>query len=169
MDHDRSVGSFPFFQCTLTAPGRVFPSLNSSPVNPRLRRPPMRAACTAEVTTNSFSIRVRVCARSNRERPTSGLSKESWPFRATRRFVQEPLPVVHGLRRRQQRAMQSLLDELERVLGRSTSSLRPDPIRSAFPTGKLRVDGATITTTELVKLIDRFRSDPAAVINVDIE
>jgi ubiquinone biosynthesis protein UbiJ len=46
-----------------------------------------------------------------------------------------------------------------------------DRIRSEAlsPTGKLRVDGATITTTELVKLIDRFRSDPAAVTNVDIE
>jgi len=35
--------------------------------------------------------------------------------------------------------------------------------------GQVRVDGTTITTTELVKLISQFRSNPAGVVNVDIE
>jgi len=172
MDRDRSVGQFPFFQWNYDGPRSrisIFEQLpgQSSPQEATDGVP----HATAEVTTNSFLY------------PSSGVR----PLESGKTYVWfvEGLVGVSGNPDGSFRspyrsftvsggsgnaAMQSLLDELERVLGPKHRALF-DRIRSEAlsPTGKLRVDGATITTTGLVKLIDRFRSDPAAVVNVDIE
>jgi hypothetical protein len=172
MDHDRSVGAFPFFQWYFDGPRSRISIFEQLPG----QSSPQEAAdgvphATAEVTTNSYLY------------PSSGVR----PLESGKTYVWfvEGLVGVSGNPDGSFRspyrsftvsggsgnaAMQSLLDELERVLGPKHRALF-DRIRSEAlsPTGKLRVDGATITTTGLVKLIDRFRSDPAAVINVDIE
>jgi hypothetical protein len=172
MDHDRSVGSFPFFQWYFDGPRSRISIFEQLPG----QSSPQEAAdgvpyATAEVTTNSFLY------------PSSGVR----PLESGRTYVwfvegivaasgnpgasfKSPYRSFTVSAGGSNAAMQSLLDELERVLGPRHRALF-DRIRSEAlsPTGKLRVDGATITTTELVKLIDRFRSDPAAVGNVDIE
>ena len=172
MDRDRSVGQFPFFQWNFDGPRSrisIFEQLpgQSSPEEATGGVP----HATAEVTTNSFLY------PSSGVRPlesgktyvwfvegvvgTSGNPNSSFksPFRS--------FTVSEG---GSNAAMQSLLDELEGVLGPKHKVLF-DRIRSGAlsPTGKVRVDGATITTTELVKLISQFRSNPAGVVNVDIE
>lgn len=67
-------------------------------------------------------------------------------------------------------AMQSLLEELEKALGPGYKPLF-DRIRAGglSPTGQLWVDGKMITTTDLVKLINHFRANPAGVLSADIE
>ncbi len=172
MDHDRSVGLFPFFQWYFDGPRSRISIFEQLPG----QSSPQEAAdgvphATAEVTTGSFLY------------PSSGV-RPLEPGKTYVWFVEGIVGVSgnpDGSFKSPYRsftvsagggnaAMQSLLDELERVLGPKHKALF-DRIRSEAlsPTGKLRVDGATITTTELVKLIDRFRSDPAAVTNVDIE
>jgi len=172
MDHDRSVGLFPFFQWYFDGPRSrisIFEQLpgQSSPQEATDGVPHV----TAEVTTSSFLY------------PSAGVR----PLESGKTYVwfvegivgvsgnpdgsfKSPYRSFTVSAGGENAAMQSLLDELERVLGPKHRALF-DRIRSEAlsPTGKLRVDGATITTTELVKLIDRFRSDPAAVTNVDIE
>jgi hypothetical protein len=172
MDHDRSVGTFPFFQWYFDGPRSRISIFEQLPG----QSTPQEAAdgvphATAEVTTNSYLY------------PSSGVR----PLESGKTYVwfveglfgvsgnpdgsfKSPYRSFTVSGRSGNAAMQSLLDELERVLGPKHKALF-DRIRSEAlsPTGKLRLDGATITTTELVKLIDRFRSNPAAVINVDIE
>jgi hypothetical protein len=67
-------------------------------------------------------------------------------------------------------AIQSLLDELERALGPQHKALF-ERIRSEAlsPTGQILLNGAPVTTAELVKLIEQIRENPASVINADIE
>jgi hypothetical protein len=172
MDGDRTVGQFPFFQWNFDGPRSrisIFEQLpgQSSPEEAIGGVPHV----TAEVTTNSFlypSAGVRPLESGKTYVwyveglvGSSGNPNSSFksPFRS---FTVSPGST--------NAAMQSLLDELERVLGPKHKAVF-DRIRSEAlsPTGQLRVDGATITTTELVRLIDQFRSNPAGVVNVDIE
>ncbi len=172
MDHDRSVGPFPFFQWYFDGPRSRISIFEQLPG----QSSPQEAAggvphATAEVTTNSFlypSAGVRPLETGKTyvwfvEGIVAASGNPSGSFKSPYRSFTVSAGGGNA-------AMQSLLDELERVLGPKHKALF-DRIRSEAlsPTGTLRVDGATITTTELVKLIDRFRSAPAGVINVDIE
>jgi hypothetical protein len=66
--------------------------------------------------------------------------------------------------------MENLLADLEKALGPAHKPVF-DKIRSSLlsPTGQMRVDGKTIPVSDLVKLIDQFRSNPSHVISTDLE
>jgi hypothetical protein len=67
-------------------------------------------------------------------------------------------------------AIQSLLDELEKALGPNHKPLFERIRAEALqPTGQIRLNGAPVTTTELIKLIKQLRDNPASIINADIE
>ncbi len=70
----------------------------------------------------------------------------------------------------QNAAMQNLLDELESALGPTYKPVF-DRLRAEglSPTGQLVVDGKAITTTDLVKLINQFRANPADIMSAVIE
>jgi hypothetical protein len=171
-DRDRSVGQFPFFQWNYDGPRSRISIFEQLPG----QLSPQEATdgvpyVTAEVTTNSFLY------PSSGVRPlepgktyvwfVEGLLGSSGNPNSSFKSPFRSFTVSAG---GGNAAMQSLLDELERVLGPKHKALF-DRIRSGAlsPTGKIRVDGATINTTELVKLIGQFRNNPAGVVNVDIE
>jgi hypothetical protein len=172
VDKDRSVGQFPLFQWYFDGSRSrisIFEQLpgQSSPEEAASGVP----HATAEVTTNAFlypgaGVRPLESGKTyvwfvEGMAGSSGNPNSSFksPFRS--------FTVSSGANNA---AMQSLLDELERVLGAKHKAVF-DRIRSEAlsPTGQVRLDGATITTTELLQLINQFSSNPAGVVNVDIE
>jgi hypothetical protein len=67
-------------------------------------------------------------------------------------------------------AIQSLLVELEKAMGPKYKSVF-DRIKTEAlsPTGQIKVNGAPITTSDLVRLIALFRENPANILDADIE
>jgi hypothetical protein len=66
--------------------------------------------------------------------------------------------------------MENLLADLEKALGPAHKPVF-DKIRSSLltPTGQMQVDGKAITVSDLVKLINHFRSNPGRVLSTDLE
>ena len=66
--------------------------------------------------------------------------------------------------------MEGLLADLEKALGPAHKPVF-DKIRSSLltPTGQMRVDGKVISVSDLVKLINHFRSNPSHVLSTDLE
>ena len=67
-------------------------------------------------------------------------------------------------------ALQSLLDDLEKALGPPHKAVF-DRIRAELlsPTGQMTIDGKTISASDLIQLINQFRTNPAGVLSADLE
>ena len=64
----------------------------------------------------------------------------------------------------------SLLDELERALGPQYASLFDQLRKEGFgATGDIRVDGTTISSLDLLEILNRFRTRPESVLSVRVE
>jgi len=64
----------------------------------------------------------------------------------------------------------SLLDELERALGPQYASLFDQLRKEGFAaTGDIRVDGTTISSLDLLQILNRFRTRPESVLSVRVE
>ncbi len=172
MDNDTGVGQFPLFQWNFDGPRArisVFERLpgQSSPEEATSGVPQV----VSEVTGNSFLY------------PSAGV-RPLEPAKTYVWFVEGLFGTAGGSSRTLRSpirsftvnggggnsAIQSLLDELERALGPQHKALF-ERIRSEAlsPTGQIMLNGAPVTTAELVKLIEQIRENPASVINAAIE
>ena len=172
LDNDHTVGQFPLFQWNYDGPRArisVFERLpgQSSPEEATSGIPHV----IAEVTGNSFLY------------PSAGVRLLE-PGKTYAWFVEGLYGAAGGSSRSLRSpirsftvnagatnpAMQSLLDELEKALGPKYKALFERIRAEALsPTGQVRLNGATVTTSELVKLIAQLRDNPASVIDADIE
>ena len=64
----------------------------------------------------------------------------------------------------------SLLDELERALGPRYASLFDQLRKEGFAaTGDIRVDGSSISSLDILEILNRFRTSPESVLSVRVE
>ena len=172
MDNDRAVGQFPLFQWNFDGPRArisVFERLSgqSSPEETASGIPHV----STEVTGNSFLY------PSAGVRPLEPGKSYVWFVEGlfgasggSARSMRSPIRTFTVSATGSNAAIQSLLDELEKALGAKHKALFERIRAEALsPTGQVSVNGAPITTSDLVKLIGQFRDNPAGVLNADIE
>ena len=171
MQNDRTVNEFPLFQWTFDGPRSrlsVYEKLpNQSSLEEAVSGVPQ---LVKEVNTTSFlypSAGVRplepgktyVWFVEGLYGNTTGASTVKSQLRA--------FTVSAG---NANQVMENLLADLEKALGPAHKAAF-DKIRSSLltPTGQMRVDDKTISVSDLVKLINYFRSNPNHVISTDVE
>ncbi len=172
MDNDHTIGQFPLFQWNFDGPRSrisIFERLptQSSPEEAANGIPQV----LAEITGNSFLY------PSSGVRPLEPGKTYVWyieglsgaiggPSRSLRSPIRSFTVNAGGTNA----AIQGLLDELEKALGPKYKALFERIRAEALsPTGQVMLNGAPITTTELIKLIAQLRENPSSVVNADIE
>lgn len=172
MDNDRSVGQFPLFQWNFDGQRSrisVFEKLpgQSSPEETASGIPHV----STEVTGNSFLY------PSAGVRPLEAGKSYVWFIEGlygaaggSARSLRSPIRSFTVSATGSNAAIQSLLDELEKALGERYKALFERIRAEALsPTGQVYINGAPVTTSDLVKLIAQFRDNPAGVVSADIE
>jgi hypothetical protein len=172
LDNDRTVGQFPLFQWNFDgqrARISVFERLpgQSSPEEATSGIPHV----SSEVTGNSFLY------PSAGVRPLEPGKSYAWFVEGlygasggSNRSLRSPIRSFTVNAGGSNPAIQSLLDELEKALGPKHKALFERIRAEALsPTGQIRLNGAPVTTSELIKLIAQLRDNPASVLSADIE
>jgi hypothetical protein len=172
MDNDRNIGQFPLFQWNFDGPKArisVYERLpgQSSPEEAASGIPHV----STEVTGNSFLY------PSAGVRPLEPGKTYVWyveglfgALGGNSRALRSPIRSFTVSAGGTNAAIQGLLDELEKALGpRHKALFERIRAEALSPTGTVLVNGAPITTTELVKIIAQLRDNPSSVVNADIE
>ena len=172
MQNDRTVNEFPLFQWTFDGPRSrlsVYEKLpNQSSLEEAVNGVPH---LTTEVNTTSFLY------PSAGVRPLEPGKTYVWFVEGIYGNTSGPGNTVKSQLRAftvsaggSNQVMESLLADLEKALGPAHKPVF-DKIRSGLlsPTGQMQLDGKTITVSDLVKLINQFRSNPGHVLATDLE